>query len=236
MPYGKNSVIPFILLANLPQAIISFVYLTYNGLYTGMLANREWSKYSVKRAPLRVTLPSPNQRSTYFLQLPYTFSVPLLGASILLHWFISQSIFLARIAIYDGNGRLKKTAESDYGNNNLSELDNIYTGLGYSSSALMACIIWGITLVVVCGLVGQVRTYPKGIPIGGTNSAVISAACHIRGGENGQDKEEDVADCALQWGVTIPGTKNQVGHCSFSSDEVWQPEKGHLYAGLRSRM
>lgn len=93
-----DSVIPWVLLANLPQTIVSFIYMSYNGIFTCMCANREWSQYAVKRAPLRVTFPSPTQHSTFFIQLPYKYSVPLFIASILLHWFTSQSIFLVRIA------------------------------------------------------------------------------------------------------------------------------------------
>src|SRR4051812_18450004 len=100
LPHGSTSVIPHILLANLPQAVVSFINLVYNWQFTAMLAQREWSNYAIKRAPLRVTTPSPSQRSTYFLQLPYAFSVPLLLAAVVLHWFISQSIFLVRITAY----------------------------------------------------------------------------------------------------------------------------------------
>lgn len=232
LPFGDKSVLPFVLLANLPQAIISFIYLTYNGLFTAMLANREWSQYSIKRASLRVTLPSPGQRSTYFLQLPYTFSVPLLVASILLHWFVSQSIFLARIAIYkDGTLVTIKDRLTMY--NHLSSSNGVFTGVGYSDSALLASIGWGATLVATCLLVAGFCTYPKGIPLGGTNSAVISAACHMKDEKDGRDGvEEDVADSALQWGVTIPGTRDRVGHCSFSNGEVHPPRVGCLYAGI----
>ncbi|KAF2181016.1 hypothetical protein K469DRAFT_793638 [Zopfia rhizophila CBS 207.26] len=84
-PFGEQSIISYVLLANLPQAVASLIYITYNGLFTCMLANREWTGYTIKRAPLRVTIPRSGQRSTYFLQLPYAWSVPLLVASILLH-------------------------------------------------------------------------------------------------------------------------------------------------------
>ncbi|KAF2827056.1 hypothetical protein CC86DRAFT_264039, partial [Ophiobolus disseminans] len=95
--FGKGSIIPFVLIVNSPQFIISILYLLYNGLFTGMLAGREWAQYAVKRAPLRVvTLPKPTQRSTHFLQLPYVWSIPLLIACALLHWLVSQSLFLAR--------------------------------------------------------------------------------------------------------------------------------------------
>ena len=63
------------LFANLPQGILSFLYLTYNGLFTCMLGSYEWSRFSRFRKALRVTAPVGNQRSTYYLQLPYTYAI-----------------------------------------------------------------------------------------------------------------------------------------------------------------
>jgi hypothetical protein len=63
------------LFANLPQGILSFLYLTYNGLFTCMLGSLEWSGHARFRKPLRVTAPVESQRSTYYLQLPYTYAI-----------------------------------------------------------------------------------------------------------------------------------------------------------------
>jgi hypothetical protein len=137
-----------------------------------MLANREWSNYARKRSALRVTVPSPTQRSTYFLSLPYTYSLPLVVASILLHWLISQSLFVARIAVYK-NGELESPDyDAWFGQNSRTDLK-------YSDSALIATIAWPCVLVAVCLLVAGICTYTKGVPTGGTNSAVTSAAFHV---------------------------------------------------------
>ncbi|PVI03995.1 hypothetical protein DM02DRAFT_669382 [Periconia macrospinosa] len=222
---GKDNISLHILLANLPQAIISFVYLTYNALFTCMCANREWSRYAIKRAVLRVTIPSPTQRSSYFIQLPYIYSVPLLLASALLHWFISQSIFLVRIITYYER---RDTVAAD---------EDILTGVGYSEDAIYTSLGWGSALVLFCLVFAGVRTFPKGMPIGGTNSAVISAACHVRDGIEGPTKtQDDISHRPLQWGVTIEGSNDVVGHCSFSSSEVQRPIVGHLYAGSAAKM
>jgi hypothetical protein len=79
-----------VLLANLPQIILSFLYLTYNGLYTSMHLAHEYGGYATQRKALRVTTPRGVQRSTYWLQLPYTYGVPLILASATLHWLISS--------------------------------------------------------------------------------------------------------------------------------------------------
>ncbi|KAK3669847.1 hypothetical protein LTR78_010305 [Recurvomyces mirabilis] len=103
---GAGGLVTAVLLANLPQAVVSFLYLTYNGLLTSMLLCHEYSKYAMdgRRKPLRVTTSHGQQRSTYYLNLPYTYSIPLLIASGTLHWLISQSIFLARLNVYGGQG------------------------------------------------------------------------------------------------------------------------------------
>lgn len=71
-----NQIILTIIIANSPQLLLSFLYLTYNGLFSCMLLADEWNDYAHSRKPLRVTQPSGNQRSTYRLQLPYRYSIP----------------------------------------------------------------------------------------------------------------------------------------------------------------
>lgn len=66
-----------VLIANSPQALLSFLFLTYNGLFTCMLLADEWSGHAKERKTLRVTSPIGQQRSTYRLQLPYKYSIPL---------------------------------------------------------------------------------------------------------------------------------------------------------------
>lgn len=46
-----------VLLANSPQLLLSFCYLTYNNLFTRLQMAREWSLYSKGYHPLRVTDP-----------------------------------------------------------------------------------------------------------------------------------------------------------------------------------
>ncbi|ORY16815.1 hypothetical protein BCR34DRAFT_461170, partial [Clohesyomyces aquaticus] len=95
--YGLS--IPLALcIANAPQLLVSILYFLYNALFTCMLSGLEWSKFSTRRSHLRVSDPVPNghQKSTFWLQRPYRYSVPLLAASALLRWLVSQTIFFAR--------------------------------------------------------------------------------------------------------------------------------------------
>lgn len=64
-----------------------------------MLMAEEWSGYVHERKPLRVSNPSGSQRSTYRLQLPYRYGIPLLVLSGLLHWPVSQSLLIARVTL-----------------------------------------------------------------------------------------------------------------------------------------
>ena len=115
----------------------------------------------------------------------------------------------------------------------------IFTGLGYSDSALIASLTWGSIIVLVVISVANFNTYPRGIPVGGTNSAVISAACHSKyeeGVGGHESKDNDIVNQPLRWGVTIRGGRNRIGHCCFSSEEVEGPVVGHLYAGASCRI
>ena len=190
------------------QLILSFLYFLFNGICTCMLLAKEWSEYAYERKTLRVSSPIEKQRSTYFLRLPYKYAIPLLGFSGLLHWFVSQSIFLANIDVYGTRG--------DYGV--LSSNDS-YSTCGYSPIAMVFVIIFG-SLLILFGPALGFKTYKTGIPLAGSCSKKISAACHIP--ENKLELHPEQGP--LQWGV-VPGVfdKNGNPHCSFSSNRVTKP-------------
>ncbi|KAF2120390.1 hypothetical protein BDV96DRAFT_567140 [Lophiotrema nucula] len=109
--------------------------------------------------------------------------------------------------------------------------------LGYSLYVLVGTLVCGLVLIVVCLLVGAIGRYPaEGMPMGGTNSAIISAACHVKSVESEREKrteEDGIVNRPLKWGVTKEGSRDIAGHCSFSDREVKKPTVGFLYAGLR---
>ncbi len=104
-----------VLIVNSPQLLISFSYLFYNNILTRQLVANELVRFLRPdgKKPVRVSSPRGMQRSSYFLSLPWKYSAPLMSLSILLHWLISQSIFLvqssafgpgadgARLPVYD---------------------------------------------------------------------------------------------------------------------------------------
>lgn len=152
------------LIANLPQVLLSYIYLAFNGLFTCMLAGQEYMQYFHHRRPLRVTSPVGQQRSTYYLQLPYQYSLTLLTLSSLLSWLVAQSLFVVRVQMRDPN--------------NILPPDSIIASCGYSPGAIMLTIVAGTLIVIVTGATGW-RQYPAGMPLAATCSGAISAACHL---------------------------------------------------------
>ena len=179
-----------------------------------MLLAEEWSAYASKRRFLRVTSPIGGQRSTYRLQLPYRYGIPLLIGSSALHWLVSQSIFIARINVYDSTG-----AE-------VSKFDT--STCGYSPIAIIFVIILG-SVVVLFGIANGFRKVRGGMPLAGSCSAAISAACHP------PKADVHTSSKRVMWGVVAEESSihlgKSVGHCSFTTFEVEAPIVGKLYAG-----
>ncbi|RMY19582.1 hypothetical protein D0866_12777 [Hortaea werneckii] len=227
---GSSGLVSAVVLANLLQAIVSFLYLTYNGLFTCMLLSYEYSKYGPtgRKRPLRVTTLHGQQRksqdgifpqmlpltppylgSSYFLQLPYKYSIPLIVASATLHWLISQGIFLVRVSVYDFSG--------NYDGGNQSEL-------GYSCLPILLAILLGTAMLLVA-IGSGFRKFASHIPVAGSCSVALAAAAHR------PKSDVDAAFLPVQWGdVNSEGT-DEIGHCCFTSEEVHDLIEGRMYAG-----
>ena len=219
MGRGWGSLLGSVVLANTPQVVMSLLYFTYNGLFTSISLATEWDSYARHRKGLRVSSsPVGAQRTTYFLQLPYRYSLPLLVISGLLHWLISQSIFLVFVEIYRDSvdtmsteaGTTKRVPAFDY------------TTCGWSPAGVVSVIIVGVAMVLFLLFSGS-RRLRSNMPVAGSCSAAISAACH----PVPYDKMAGLE--LLQWGVTsLEG--DEKGHCSFSSGEVDAAKRGAMYS------
>ncbi|KAL0256822.1 hypothetical protein SLS55_007631 [Diplodia seriata] len=209
------STIGAIILTNTPQLVLSYLYVCYNALYTCMFVQREFVQYSRARKPLRVTAPVGQQRSTYWLQLPYRYAVPLTGLSALLHWLASQSLFMVSITVfenYDDEKGIRRTQNAG----------RIST-CGYSPVAIILTTCVGC-IIAVGGLVLAARRYPPGVRLVSSCSAAISAACHppMSAGE--------AALLPVQWGVVWESDESdQFGHVTLTSFPVTEPIEGKLY-------
>lgn len=224
-----------IVIANSFQLALSSTYFLYNSLYTAQCGALEWSQH-VKgtRRALRVTWPQGHQRSTFWLQLPYRYGIPLVVVSILMHFLVSQSIFLARLHYYDWLGDL---------------IDGGYTDVGYSPRAVLTTCIIGAVLVSVL-ILHSFRKLDTRIPIHGNKSTVVSAMCHPPCeflDESNADSEEqislsNIATEKITWGVTRKAVKfdnyfglapddisDLAGHCNFSKEAVSLPIIGLPY-------
>jgi hypothetical protein len=224
---GLNDNLAFnAIVANSPQVILSMLYFSYNALFTSFLLSHEWSTYAHKKKGLRVSRdPVGEQRTEYFLQLPYRFSVPLMVLSGTLHWLVSQAIFLVAIDFYDPFG--KPTLE--WSSSNARVVLNMKT-CGYSPIAIITVIIVGSLMVMAIVAFGFIP-YKQGMTLAGSCSLALSAACHL-------DKRMEIDGAAaavgkVQWGVVGEG-EDGVGHCAFSTREVGKPVVGGVYAGVGS--
>ncbi|KAF2737403.1 hypothetical protein EJ04DRAFT_574588 [Polyplosphaeria fusca] len=215
-----RSTVGNVLVANLAQPILSFLYFSYNGFFTCMLLGLEWSQFAHHRKGLRVSrAPTGSQRSTYFLQLPYRFALPLMALSGVLHWLVSQSIFLVSIDVYNEDGTPYKQQFS-YDRASLKSC-------GYSPIAIISVIILAVFMIVAAIGIGWIP-YKSGINLAGSCSAAISAACHSR--KDDSISEEAISGQKLMWGVTGYNEEG-LGHCTFSETEVQFPVDGGIYAG-----
>ena len=75
------------------------------------------------------------------------------------------------------------------------------------------------------------RRFNAGMPIAGSCSLAIAAACHP------PKDDVDAAYLPVQWGVPVNRERNaegydEVGHCTFTSEQVEPPVLGRKYAGI----
>ncbi|KAF2214466.1 hypothetical protein CERZMDRAFT_37887, partial [Cercospora zeae-maydis SCOH1-5] len=216
---GAKGLIAAILLVNTPQMVLSCCYMAYNGLFTFMQMAHEYSGYAVQRKSLRVTQPRGEQRSTYWLQLPYKYSLPLLITTAVMHWLISQSLFLVRVAPYRADlatGTLQAITDSTADRSNVgASLMPILFGI-----ILGSCMLFAVT-----GL--GFRRLASDMPIAGSCSFAFAAATH-------RPEEDDKASTLpLMWGEIPRMGTEEVGHCAFTSEEVVQLKPNRKYAGVR---
>jgi hypothetical protein len=123
---------------------------------------------------------------------------------------MSQSMFLALVDVIDNEGTYV-------------EMDSIST-VGYSCIAIFFAIIVGV-FATVAGVANGFRRYSSSIPLVGSCSVAISAACH---------RPTDDASASLlplQWGCVDEDLTDSIGHCCLSSFDVTPPVSGQFYAG-----
>lgn len=195
-------------LTNIPQLIFSFTYFNLNGIFTSMALAQEWNTMGARRKGLRVSHPEMAQRSTYFLQLPYRWAIPLTVGSGALHWLISQTLFLVQIDVLSATGE-RDTQEA-------------FVASGFSSlSCFVLALVFGS--IMVATYITATLPLKEKLPFGASCSAVISAACH----PPAMDTEAHLRK--VKWGVITAMDNPNLQHCSFTSQHVSTPIVGTRY-------
>jgi hypothetical protein len=199
-----------VVLTNAPQLIWTFVYIAFNALLTVIHLTHEFTAYRVHRKTLRVTTPYGEQRTTYWLQLPYTIGVPLIVTSALVHWLISQGFFLVRI---EGGSQTIEPFTSIFSGRDPPGTPMSEVQLMTSPAPMLALLV--ITSCMVLLTFGLAFLKHTGSPLryAASNSFALAAAAHR------PSDDVDAAVFPVKWGCVVDN-----GHgaerCCFTSKEV----------------
>jgi len=203
-----------VLIANAGQTVLSFLYFSCNGLLTSMLLAHEWSGYALTRKGLRVSgRPQGDQRSTYFLQLPFRYAIPLVLFGTILHWLASQSIFLITVEKWTNVSETYEWGRDDFYD---------FATCAWSPMALCIFVIVAAGLMLVLFAL-SFRRFKSAMPVAGSSSLAMAAACHpIR-----KYEAELMERMPLQWGsVGVTMEHSDSVRCAFSSATVEYPREG----------
>lgn len=182
--------------------------------------------YHDLRLSFAISAPVGIQRSSYFLSLPYRFSLPLMVCSGLLHRLISQSVFVMQIVGY---------ASPDFHRDHSPDGSIV----GYSSIGIILSMLLGGTTVLVLVLLGSFKKYtvkqpkdrsespPYPRPLVSTCSAAISAAFHAHGDDT------DVGLLPIRWGYVSDLPGKGPGRFTFTTArDVWYPSEDQIRQDL----
>ena len=110
-----------LLFANWPQLFLSICYFTYNAMFTRLQVEEEWNSYGVSHKPLRVSFAASGQTSTYRLQLPYKYGIPLISLRLQMsHEWPPKNLFYAMILLYPYETPSEGPALKFYTQNNIN--------------------------------------------------------------------------------------------------------------------
>ena len=91
-----------VVIANSPQLLFSVGYLFWNNQITQIYMEREWRAYYGKRKRPRVSYPIARNdktkvKTSRWLQLPYWITIVWMILNSLMHWLLSQTLFVVEI-------------------------------------------------------------------------------------------------------------------------------------------
>jgi hypothetical protein len=130
-------------------------------------------------------------------------STPATSSSVL-HWLISQALFVDRTEVLDTNGQAESSGDMS---------------IGYSPLAILLALLLGSGMVLEMVLNGM-RKLRGGVLVG-NNSLAIAAACQRPEWEKGAELGK------VRWGAVWYEERGVPGHCCFSASEsVEIPREG----------
>lgn len=206
----------YVLVVNSVQVVVSMIYYLVNNTLTRMTLAAEYSSYAIKRKPLRVSFPQGQQRSTYYVTIPYRWGVPTFVIFSVLHLMMAEAFSYVEAMPYSVHG----------------EFDESRSMPAIAMSIAASGIYMGI--LVYCWMHMYLAMhiirfdYPP-MPLALNCSAAISAACHP------PESDTDAAEKPVMWGEiqrggSIGGDGDvQFRYCSFSSQEVIAPSPFEHY-------
>lgn len=225
---GASAVLVTALVANAPQALLSFLYMVYDTLFTLMFLGEDWDlfgAYTVRTRTqlqvsskkqrhryLRVSDPKGNQKSTHFLNLPFRYAIPLVCISGLLHWLMSQSLFLANISVIPRDGTVPRHDE--------------ITTVAFAPQGMIWLCVLAVVMLAALTLNG-LRKFSGQMQIVGSNSAAISAACHAE--QMPEVRRREMVLRKIAWGE-IPSAHDAQGLGSKST--MMSSQESELSMGL----
>ncbi|KAI0416307.1 hypothetical protein F5X98DRAFT_388078 [Xylaria grammica] len=184
---GANAFYGTLLLANVPQIVLGLAWWLANSLLSRLLLAQRWAQFILKRSGLRVSSPQGQQRRSFFLSLPYRYSIPLIIASTVLHWLLSQSFFVVQT-----RGFVYDLAQDQFVRD--GTLDG--SVIGYSTAAFILSLVIALVIFISIALLSmkplpsrEIQHDESGaevergfvvtrMPLVSSCSAAISAACH----------------------------------------------------------
>lgn len=173
-----------------------------------MLASHEFMQYVMQRQPLRVRSPASARLSTYWLALPFKYTMPLMILSPLLYWAASQAIFVVLLDVVGLDCKV--------------DLDSSISTMECSSDTTVLAMILS-TAIFVSGTVLAFRDYPAGKTLASSSYIAITAAYHAR-----PDDPDAYFICEMG------SVENGVSRCASSSQVVAPPIPGRRYARLQT--
>lgn len=225
-----GTILAAFIITNIPQVLISYIYLGLNNMLTTMLVMAEWCSYTAasEDSPkgLRVSSPLPQtqQRSTYFLSLPYRWSIPMSITVTIIHWLVLQGLLFLQFDVHTSGWEEPSTVNS--------------TSYIFVAKATVWFVIVPVLFASLFALfcLGFFKKYAPHMPLAGCCSASIAAACQpsrLGCDASGSIKcfPSDLVEKKLKWGVVEHPEQSEfgIGHATFSADDVPPLEEETMY-------